>query len=347
MDLLCLGLLIAFFASSVALSRAYWVYPVYAPSYHPAHPPQPPPYRPGLLRPRRQIRLHNQPVLLQSAHVWNDGETVTWNGIVDNPLPGSFSLAISGNVVEGFLSTASGELFSIGGLPDQLTYTAVPPQPFLCPVVPAPPALETPLPGPRQLDSDNQIDILVAYSSAVGSRAGSVVNITNTIRGAVDYSNQAFANSGIAITLNLVGVKQVPISESGSCVFDLVQITNLGNTAGNDFNPLRLQTGADLVSLLITGGDCAGIAWVLNNPAGNPNAAYSITAQNAANIYAVFAHEIGHNLGANHDRANSGATPGLFPYSYGYQNTSAQPFFPDLMAYECAGAPCPLQPPAS
>ena len=136
------------------------------------------------LRAPRKIRLHNQPVLLQSAHVWNDGETVTWSGSVDNPLPGSFSLAISGNIVEGILTTASGETFAIGGRPDELTYTAVPNQPFLCPVAPAPAIAESP--APRQLDSDNQVDILVAYSAAARARSGSVLSITNTIRGAVD-----------------------------------------------------------------------------------------------------------------------------------------------------------------
>ena len=294
------------------------------------------------LRSPRKIRLHNQPVLLQSARVWNAGETVTWNGIVDNPLPGTFSLAISGNIVEGFLSTASGETFQIGGSPGQLTFTAVPTQPFICPA--SPPAAEAAPPSPRQLDSDNQIDILVAYSTAARVRSGSALGITNTIRGAIAYTNQAFANSGIATTLNLVGVKEVPVSESGSCLFDLVQITNLGSTPGNDFSPLREQTGADLVSLFITDGDCAGIAWVLTNQAGSPNSAYSVTALNTSTNFLTFAHEIGHNLGANHNRTNAGPDPGLFSYSYGYQNTSTEPFFRDLMSYECAGAPCPRQP---
>ncbi len=294
------------------------------------------------LRAPRKIRLHNQPVLLQSAHVWNDGETVTWNGIVDNPLPGSFSLAISGNIVEGFLTTASGETFAIGGEPNNLTYTPVPTQPPLCPAAPAP--AEAPLPGPRQLDSDNQIDILVAYSAAARARAGSAIAITNSIRGFIDYTNQAFSNSGVTTILNLVGVKEVPISESGSCSFDLAQITTFGNTSGTELNTLRQQAGADLVSFLITDSNCAGIAWVLSNPTGSPNAAYSVIAQNTSIVPLVFAHEIGHNLGAAHDRANSGGIPGLFSYSYGYQNTSADPFFRDIMSYECAGAPCPPQP---
>ena len=36
----------------------------------------------------RQIRLHNLAVKLQSAQLWDNGETVTWNCIVDGPLPG-------------------------------------------------------------------------------------------------------------------------------------------------------------------------------------------------------------------------------------------------------------------
>ena len=300
------------------------------------------------LRSPRKIRLHNQPVLLQSAQVWNEGETVTWNGIVDNPLPGSFSLAISGNIVEGFLSTASGETYAIGGRPDQLTYTPAPMQPFLCPAMPAPAEAAIPakaaLTNPRQVGSDNVIDILVGYTAASRANSGSTLGITNTIRGAIAYTNQAFANSGIATSLNLVGTKEVGINESGSCLFDLSQITTLVNTGGNEFSTLREQAGADLVSLFMADGDCAGIAFVLTNTGGSPNTAYSVTALNTSTNFLTFAHEIGHNLGASHDRANSGGFSGLFPYSYGYQNTTAEPFFRDIMAYQCTGAPCPHQP---
>jgi hypothetical protein len=49
-------------------------------------------------------------------------------------------------------------------------------------------------------------------------------------------------------------------------------------------------------------------------------------------------HEIGHNQGNHHDRANGG-NGGAYPYSYGYRNMTAG--FRTIMAYSCPGGGCP------
>jgi hypothetical protein len=272
---------------------------------------------------------------------------VTWNGIVDTPLPGSFSLAITGTIVEGTLSTASGETYAISGRPDELVYTRVAAQtPFLCPVIPGPAGSSEKAAAAvsRQTEDTSEVDILVVYTAAVKAALGGSSGSLNSIRGAVAYTNQAFANSGVPTTLNLVGVSEVEIAESGSCLYDLFQLNNSATVAGGVVERLRAQSGADLVSLWTADGDCGGIAFLLTNPNGSPSASLSITVLAALNRFQTFAHEIGHNLGANHDRGNAGTVPGLFPYSYGFQNATGEPAFRDLMAYECLGAPCPRQP---
>ena len=45
-------------------------------------------------------------------------------------------------------------------------------------------------------------------------------------------------------------------------------------------------------------------------------------------------------MGNAHDRANS-RTQGAFNYSYGYQQTGGGARYRTIMAYDCAGAPCP------
>jgi len=294
-----------------------------------------------------RVRLNNLPVLLQSAQVWNDGETTTWSGLVDTPLPGSFTLAITGSLVSGALTTGTGQAFEISGTPSNLIYTPVEPNgPFLCPVLAEPPPPAAEAVGPvRELGPASEMDILVVYSAAAKTTAGGPDAILNQIRQSIAYSNQAFVNSGLSISLNLVGVQEVDLPESGSCSTDLNRITTLNDGIADNVGALRNQLGADLVSLWVSVGNCGGIAWLLNSPAGLPDRAFSLTVNGSPSAYRneAFAHEIGHNLGSAHDRANAAST-GLFPYSYGYQNTDAQPFFRDIMAYECAGAPCPRQP---
>ena len=72
------------------------------------------------------------------------------------------------------------------------------------------------------------------------------------------------------------------------------------------------------------------------------SSAFSVVGQNCATSKFSFAHELGHNQGADHDAANAGGggTP-PFNYCFGLQVPTATPAYRTIMAYECAGTPCP------
>lgn len=53
------------------------------------------------------------------------------------------------------------------------------------------------------------IDYLVVYTAAVVTAQGGEANAQNTIRNTVARINQIYANSGIQVTLNLVGMRRV------------------------------------------------------------------------------------------------------------------------------------------
>lgn len=267
---------------------------------------------------------------------------------MNTPLPGSFSLAITGLVVEGILSTGSGETYAISGRPEELVFTRVEAKaPFLCPVVPSPVlnAGKRALAEVPRVEAASEVDVLVVYTAAAkGGPYASSAGILNSIRRAIGHTNQAMTNSGVPLTLNLAGVGEVTLQESGSCEYDLSQSYDSATLPGGAVEQLRRDSGADLVSLWTADSDCGGIAFVLTNPNGSPSTSLSITVLGAGNSYPIFAHEIGHNLGASDDRGNAGSVRGLFPYSYGFQNTTVEPRFRDLMGYECAGSPCPRRP---
>lgn len=76
----------------------------------------------------------------------------------------------------------------------------------------------------------------------------------------------------------------------------------------------RDATSADMVSIIrATGGGC-GIA-VYAPYAGNPNSAFSLTARNCVQGH-TFTHELGHNIGLDHDRyvATSGGDQSRYNY---------------------------------
>ena len=98
-----------------------------------------------------------------------------------------------------------------------------------------------PLP-PRQLPGPASIlDVLVVYSAAAKTAAGSPAAIENQIRETVAFTNQAYANTGLALRINLVGTREVTYTENGSCSIALDRITNATDGVMDDVPALRDQ----------------------------------------------------------------------------------------------------------
>ena len=93
----------------------------------------------------------------------------------------------------------------------------------------------------------------------------------------------------------------------------------------DNVHALRNTYQADVVSLITEtpGSPYCGVAWLMagNNPAFAPNA-FSVVERSCMTGYYSFGHEIGHNMGLNHARADPVGT-GAFSYSYGYKWTRA------------------------
>lgn len=140
------------------------------------------------------------------------------------------------------------------------------------------------------------VDVLVLYTPAA---AASVANINNTIDLAIAQANQSFRNSEITAaqaSVRLVGRQQVSFTE-GTNIFD----DHTAITYSSYFQSLRNQYHADIVVLMTDEayGDSYGVAWA---PA-NIIQAYAIVVASRATPRYTFAHELGHLLGAHHQRS--------------------------------------------
>jgi len=180
---------------------------------------------------------------------------------------------------------------------------------------------------------DTTINLLMTYSASYVAMWGNETAARTRLSNLVEVANSAYGNSGTGVKFRVVGWRQVAVA-------DATPQTHLGN--------LRLDAGAfkgtaaqktlngaamtvffsPFNAVTSTTGTC-GLAYV---PAANAAGLASYKAQAPSLMFAALndgqtsngwycesltlAHELGHNLGNAHDKANS-SFPGVFSYSYG------------------------------
>lgn len=162
-------------------------------------------------------------------------------------------------------------------------------------------------------DFAGSIDVLALFTTEARDMIGGPAPMKSRIRLMVDMANEAFANSRMTARLNLAHMGPSPLRELGGMDDNLVALRR--NRA---VRALRDTHSADLVALIQTSDPLScGIAYVMDeiSPAFSPYA-YSVT---AFRCLGTFGHEVGHNMGMQHDPAN-GATPAnaIFPWAFGH-----------------------------
>jgi hypothetical protein len=144
-------------------------------------------------------------------------------------------------------------------------------------------------------------DIVIAYTGLARQAMGGNAAIEAECLLAVAAANQAYADSGIDGRMRLVARGEVAYDESGSFGDHLDWITNNGGG-------IRETYHADFVSMLIDDDQYCGQAWCW---AGGSSAyAYSICYWDCAAAKLTLPHEVGHNMGCDHDAANAGGCGG-------------------------------------
>ena len=188
-------------------------------------------------------------------------------------------------------------------------------------------------------DDGSVIDVLVVYTPWARSSAGGTDAVNALIDLAIVESNTAYANSLIDTQLRLVHKALIEYDEAGTYSDHLHRLTEPDDGYMDEVHALRDLYRADMVSLLVVDGGYCGIAWLIRDMV-SPDAeayAFSVVKDTCATGYYTLAHELGHNQGCHHDRANASG-PGIYDYSYGYQEP--EELFRTVMAYDCPGG-CP------
>lgn len=168
-------------------------------------------------------------------------------------------------------------------------------------------------------DDGTVIDVLVVYTPAARNAAGGTASIQALAVSAIEATNQAYLNSGVQTSVRLAHLAEVDYSESGSFGTDL---SNLRTGVVPDALELREIFDADLVAMLSNSTGACGIGYLMQDlDPGFESLGFSVTRYSCAVGNLSFAHELGHNMGCQHDIDNAGSNP-LFPYSFGWRWTT-------------------------
>jgi peptidyl-Asp metalloendopeptidase len=289
----------------------------------------------------------NQSVTVQRLQVTSSAEGYTWNGIVQETGESSILMWWKDGRLTGVLGY-KGHIYTvvnIGGEAHaviEVDPRKMPPdhaaastkaaerraQPnarssgkeaSLAAVSPAPPAPPIPPFADAErtaLEAKNvTIDAMIVYTKKVASRY--IRDPADLIALAVAQANQALANSGVGnVKLRLVHTQLIDYDESSAQHFEHLYRMVDGLGPFREIHRLRDDKRADVVGMIIDDPSGCGLSTRVGPDAED---AYFVVHHSCAAVTISIAHEIGHILGARHDRRiDAGNTP--FAFGHGYVN---------------------------
>jgi hypothetical protein len=230
--------------------------------------------------------------------------SVSWIGGTQEGELNSVILTVRDNIMFGSISTR-GETYQIryiwNGIHEicQTDHGKYPDYPEPIPVYSEETDRKTPT-----ADTGEWIEIMVVYTGAARFTVGGTGPMETLIDNAVDETNVGYTNSGVNPRIRLVHTAEVVYNEAGfNWVTTLNRLRSPGDGFMDNVHSLRDTYKADLVVLLVNSPGACGIGYLMSTVSpGFESWAFSVVRWTCATGYYSFAHEMGHNQGARHDR---------------------------------------------
>jgi len=194
------------------------------------------------------------------------------------------------------------------------------------------------------LDDGSVIDVMVVWTrqaECANARLPNDCTVTQQsedqmralIALANEESNDAYADSGIDLQLNLAhAYRDEDYVERGFS--EVLNDAREGNLVG--LHDKRSEYAADMVVVIIQDPSYCGLAYM--GP--SKSLMYSATSYSCATGYYSYGHELGHNMGCDHDRGSSSPCTSdpdckCSGYGFGFGHRDPGGSFRSIMAYGC------------
>jgi len=202
------------------------------------------------------------------------------------------------------------------------------------PPAPEPPVAPFPEAVRRALEAKQiTIDLMLLYTkNAADHYVGEPANLLALV---IEEANDTFNNSGLGnIRLRVVHTQLIDYDEGDGKHFDHLYRMVDGAGPFKDVKKLRNEKRADIVGLILDSPSGCGLSTRVG--ADSEEAFFIAHHSCAANTYTIV-HEIGHLIGARHDRSID-ASESPFAYAHGYVHGTE---WRDIMSYKesCGGCP--------
>lgn len=173
------------------------------------------------------------------------------------------------------------------------------------------------------------VDVAVFYTPATTAAAGNRASVESQIALRVALASDSSARSGVNQIIRLVHAAETQYAETGTTT-DLARFRRQGDGYMDEVHSARNVYGADLMALIIEqSGQFCGVAYLMTRESTSfRSSAFSVTVRGCLDGDTL-THEMGHNMGCAHDRANAGGA--VNSYAYGYRTPDSR--FRTIMAY--------------
>lgn len=180
------------------------------------------------------------------------------------------------------------------------------------------------------------LKMMVVFTTASLNQSGGLANMLAAINASIAESNTTFTNSLIDAQVVLVHTAEVsncmelaPLGQGTDAGMQLSLLANSTDGCNDQVHAMRDQAGidADLVQGVVSQfqGSVAGIGYLWQSYCWNNGCNF---APNAFSLvlrgYETYSgtHEMGHNLGCNHNPENAGSSSPILPGGFGHRGTN-------------------------